>query len=379
MKTAHSNENIKFIYSSKPEMLDDFWNDCIDQKEKKQNIKNNCNNNINHNQKLKTKKNNNNFYQNTHYIPSEGRKPVTRKSNIQTYKSDKLFKQKKMPNKKFNSSKDKYLSIICDRHPSYVEELRVQEYKKMKSKKALIRCYGLYAYGLELQKTMEMNKEKNEKHKLKNAMSQCTFKPKLNKKISYLDDKIYCNRDINRLYQNNPKKILNKSVDNLYKNDKKYINKNRKNDAFTKDDDMDECTFKPKFESDPKTMEKMFKKRKNRSKEFDEFLLRYTKARDEHLIKRFKKLYRKDDSYDNSLLTITNRVCNKQYRNYLNVNNTILLFGQSINSGDYLHSSIGDFRGLTISNEIPEKKESKNSFIMGLRKNLHSFDFNENE
>ena len=108
--------------------------------------------------------------------------------------------------------------------------------------------------------------------------------------------------------------------------------------------------------------------------------MRYTKARDEYLIKRFKKMYRKDDNYDNSLITLSKRLCNKQYKNYLNVNNIIYLSGETISPNDYLHSSIADFRGLSLSNSLPnKKKEKKEDYIIGLRKNLHSLDLNDNE
>ena len=48
------------------------------------------------------------------------------------------------------------------------------------------------------------------------------------------------------------------------------------------------------------------------------------------MIKRFKKLYRKDDSYDYYLNTLTSRVGNNEYKNTLNVNNIIPLYGETI-------------------------------------------------
>ena len=110
--------------------------------------------------------------------------------------------------------------------------------------------------------------------------------------------------------------------------------------------------------------------------------MRYTKARDEYLIKRFKKLDRKDDSYDNSLISLTKRLCNEQYKNYLNVNNTISLFGETLTPNNYLHSfnnSIANFRGLSLYNEIPKQKKNKKKYIIGLRNNLRNLDLNENE
>ena len=35
MKTDSSYVDKRYIYNPKPEMLDDFWNDCIDPKDKK--------------------------------------------------------------------------------------------------------------------------------------------------------------------------------------------------------------------------------------------------------------------------------------------------------------------------------------------------------
>ena len=48
--------------------------------------------------------------------------------------------------------------------------MKEQEIKKIKSKNALIRCLGLYAYGLELQKTNKMNKENNDMKKKKDEL-----------------------------------------------------------------------------------------------------------------------------------------------------------------------------------------------------------------
>jgi hypothetical protein len=249
-----------------------------------------------------------------------------------------------------------------------MEEMKEEEVKKMKRQNAMMRCLGLYAYGLELQKSMKISKENNERKREKDDISKCTFKPKTNKKVGYLNDKI----DINRKHcQNNVKKFLNRSVDNLRKKDKKSTCK-------------EEYTFKPELVTNQKVLERMFRNRRKQNKtlsdENAEFFLRYTKARDEYLIKKFKKMYRKDENYDYSLYSLTKRLCNKQYRNYLNVNNTVLLFGETIASNDNIHSSIADFKGLSIYNEIPYQKKTKNqNYIISLRKNLHSLDLNETE
>ena len=384
MKTEALYDERKYAYNSKPE-IDEFWNDCIEQKDKKHSSnKNKQNSNM--------QKNRNQYYncyqQNQYNLHGRnGNSQKEKNSNIRTYNSVKLFNQKNNSNHNLNSSStnmlnnklsptnEKYLANLYNRHPSYVEEMKEQEYKKIKSKNALIRCLGLYAYGLELKKTMKMNKEKSDEQKIRNDMSKCTFKPKLNKKISYLDDKVISGvKGVERLYKNNNlKKFVNKSVDDIH--NKKY------HESF------EECTFKPKFESDPNAIEKLFRNKRKHNKTISdgkgnaEFILRYTKARDEYLIKRFKKMYRKDDSYDNSLISLTKRLCNKQYRNYLNVNNTILLFGETISPDNQIHSSIADFRGLTVQNEIPEQKKTSknNNYVIGLRRNLHNLDLNEEE
>ena len=392
MKTASSYVDKRYIYNPKPEMLDEFWNDCVDPKDKKlsnSSSRQTTSLNIRNNQQQKSFNNNDNMYQHNQYHPNQGRNSnskYNKKSNIRTYNSDKLFNPKNKSNSnvssqnnfynnnKMNSSTEKYLMNIYNKHPSFIEEMKEQEIKKIKSKNALIRCLGLYAYGLELQKTNKMNKENSDMKKRKDDLSLCTFKPKINKKISYLDEnKIEYGGENNRLYQNNPKKMIknkNRSVDNIHNRD---------------NNELEKCTFKPKL-NDPNAVDKIFRNRRRQNKtisddkENAEFILRYTKARDEYLIKKFKKMYRKDDSYDYSLLSLTKRLCNKQYKNYLNVNNTIYLFGESISPNNDIHSSIADFRGLSVCNTMPDqKKEKKDDYIIGLRKNLHSLDLNEND
>ena len=365
-------EDRRYIYNPRPE-IDEFWSDCIDTKDKKQSKQNSIKNqNSKNNQKSGSK---NISYTHYHHGSQE------RKQNSSFYKaktysnSNSLIKSNTTinssnhnlnKNSKLNSSLERFLTNIFNKHPSFIEEMKEEEKKKLRSRNAKLRCIGLYAYGLEFQKEMRMLKERNEEEKKINDMSKCTFKPKLNKKISYLGDKTYYEKGVSRLYKKNVKKFLNKSVDNIYKK--------KNNDEFEK------CTFKPKLESDPILMKKMFRNNSiSDQKGNPEFLLRYTKARDEYLIRRFKKMYRKEDSYDYSLLSLTKRLCNKQYKNYLNVNNTVLAFGETISPDNPIHSSIADFRGLSIQTEVPgqKKRPRVNSYIINLRKNLQSLDLNE--
>ena len=387
MKTETSNKEKKYINNiQKPDTLDDFWKDCITQKEKK--YINTSNNNSKINQKI----------QKLNIITENDNNSKNKKLNTKTYFSAKLYDPKNKPNintshhrNKIDEKNEKYLMKIYNKHPSFLEEMKNEEIKKIKSKISLNRCLGLYSYGLELQKNLKLNKENCELERKNKDKIICTFKPKINRKILYLDDKNIVEGKYNRLYNNN-KNNSNKNnneqninIDNNKKQKKPKMKSMEHARNNNKNNDFEECTFKPKFVKQPSEIEKMLKhRRKNRKsisekKENEEFILRYTKARDEYLIKRFKKLYKKDDSYDNSLLSLTKRLCNQQYKNYLNVNNTILLFGETINTSNFIHSSIADFRGLTIANTVPERKKQKIDYVVGLRKNLHSIDLNESE
>ena len=373
MKTETSEKEKRNIMNiSKPEIIDDFWKDCIDQREKKY-IKNNNN--------PKIPQNNNKLN-----IITENENQAKTLNN-KAYINSILFEPQSKSNLNMNSNRNKnkkFLMKIYNKHPSFIEEMKNQEIKKIKSKNALNRCLGLYSYGLELQKNMKLNKENSENERKKNDIKLCTFKPKINRKILYVDDKNIIKGKYNRVYNNN-----NKSSEKNLNNSKKQKGKsmeNLRNSNYMKDKkDFEECTFKPKFVKNPSQIEKILKHRRKNKKsiseirENEEFILRYTKARDEYLIRRFKKLYKKDDSYDNSLLSLTKRLCNQQYKNYLNVNNTILLFGETINTNNFIHSSIADFRGLTIANTVPEKKKKKIDYVIGLRKNLHDIDLNESD
>ena len=63
-------------------------------------------------------------------------------------------------------------------------------------------------------------------------------------------------------------------------------------------------------------MRKIFDKSNSMANEKDnaEFFIRYAKAREEYMIKKFKKLSMKDDSYDSTLLSLASRFNNKQYK-----------------------------------------------------------------
>ena len=180
MKTETSIKGKKFIYNiSKPEILDDFWKDCIEQKNKKY-LKNNTN--------AKYIQKSNNLYINIE-IENDKTNSQSKNKNIKSHSSSKLIEPKTNNNKnKINLKNEKYLIKIYKKHPSFIEEIKNEEIKKIKRKNALNRCLGLYSYGLELQKNLKLNKENNEIQKKKNDILLCPFKPKINKKILYLND-----------------------------------------------------------------------------------------------------------------------------------------------------------------------------------------------
>jgi hypothetical protein len=110
-----------------------------------------------------------------------------------------------------------------------------------------------------------------------------------------------------------------------------------------------------------------------------EFILRYTKARDEKTIKRVKKLYQKDDSYDYYLNTITSKIGNNEYKNTLNVNNMVTLYRESIPRNNYNNSHNGEFKELSYNKDTYIKPNLKNKkLIMNeIRKGLMTINLND--
>ena len=93
------------------------------------------------------------------------------------------------------------------------------------------------------------------------------------------------------------------------------------------------------------------------------FMMRYKKARDEHMIKRFKKLWVKDDSYRNSFLEMTSRDCQQNYKNYLNVNNNIELCDVGLKSNYNDNKYIFNLSAGNCSNLISKKNQNKKNNI----------------
>ena len=125
-------------------------------KDKEKKYINTSNNNSKINQKI----------QKLNIITENDNNSKNKKLNTKTYFSAKLYNPKNKPNintshnrNKIDEKNEKYLMKIYNKHPSFLEEMKNEEIKKIKSKISLNRCLGLYSYGLELQKNLKLNKE----------------------------------------------------------------------------------------------------------------------------------------------------------------------------------------------------------------------------
>ena len=193
---------------------------------------------------------------------------------------------------------------LCNKIPNLKKEETNNIMKKRKSINSLKRSLLLYQFGLDHKKAIHNTFLENKLNKEKEELKLCTWKPKISK-TNKTKGNFTQRRDRGEIISR--KNILEK------------INKK-------------ECTFRPNINA--KNSNKNLKKIFNRSKsmvlftdrENFDFMMRYKKAWDEHMIKRFKKLSVKDESYRNSFLEMTSRDCEQNYKNYLNVNNNIELY-----------------------------------------------------
>ena len=286
---------------------EDFWNDCYE----------NRNNEII------------SIYFPYYRYPHNYGRNIKNNKNVQNRKNYSMsasfsFSPKKKKNKNvLNKTVDhSYLEKIYENHPffkEYIETNRVDRELELRKKNSMIRCFGLYAYGLEIKRTKLLNEENNKKDKIKDEITKCTFRPKISDYSKSKKPRFNMGVYINKFNFKNKKKNKNKNVINIKKNnnlDYKIIksnHKNNKNMYFNSDDEghFEECTFRPKINK--KNVKKMFDKTKSlaNEKDNDQFFFRYNKARDEHMIKKIKQISSKDESYETMLLALANRI-NKQ-------------------------------------------------------------------
>ena len=358
------------------QVTEDFWRDCLDAQDSKQFSEllsytqyTNTHYYGRNNNSNKNKFNNN--YQNSINIKSQYNKRKN-KNNIKGRTHDKTIDNNN-------------LKKIYKNHPLLEENVKTNKIERdieLRKKNAMMRCLGLYAYGVEVKKQKFLNDENNKKERIKDEISPCTFRPKLckyskPKQVKY--PVYYKNRkkpkNDNNITSNGDYKIhgTNNSYDNgvTKKDNIKVKNKNK---TIVNDNEdanyLEECTFKPKITK--RNMRKIFDKSNSMANEKDnaEFFIRYAKAREEYMIKKFKKLSMKDDSYDSTLLSLASRFNNKQYKNGLND----LYDTKNQKNKKKINISINDYKDFENAKPIIDK-----DIINNLRNDLLTFDINEEE
>lgn len=336
-----------------PFKLDEFWNDCID-KQNPSSLQSKKHINTNRNKKNKNLKSLNTNTNKT------GKKINLNRTTKNTTKDESFTTVDTM----FNKYNNKYPGLFK----------KISNNKNISKKgrnNPLSKSISLYEDGMAKKKILEKNMEENNKKQIKDEMALCTFRPKISKRRRNEDGdanpfykRIY-ERDLLKIQKN---KKINKSVEVYYKNNS--INENSENENRIRR--IKKYSNRPKNNNFNKS-EFLFKEKENA-----DFILRYTKARDERMIKKFKKLYKKDESYDYYLNSLTSRIGNREYKNALNVNNIIPLYGETITRNDYIHSSIGEFKGLSYDegNHIKQNKKEKKQIMNIIRKGLLDINFN---
>ena len=356
------------------EVKEDFWNDCYENQDFKL---------IN---KLLQKKNYSNYY---------GRNNNTKKNfkNKQNYNKNNRKKANNSSNKINNKTLDNSnLSKIYKNHQILKDNIEIHKIDKdleFKRKNAMMRCLGLYAYGVEVKKAKLLNDENNKKERVKDEMSQCTFRPKIIKYSHSIQSKYnpelnYKKKNKNNIINSNGDCKINNTNTNTIengvakknvKNLKSNNNKNNINIDYEDSEDLEECTFKPKISK--KNVKKVFGKSKSLANEKDnaEFILRYTKAREEYMIKKLKKISSKDYSYDMTLFSLANRLNNKNNKN--NKNDINDAYDEKLPKNNKKRNmSMDDYKDYFV-----DKKQIniEQNIIINLRNDLLNIDLNEEE
>ena len=338
------------------EVTEDFWRDCLDMNDAQalsefMSYKKYANGRNN----LKRSKNNHKKKKNNPKYGNINNKTIENESFMKVYKNHPILKEN--------------------------VENNIDRESEMRKKNAMNRCLGLYAYGVEVKKQKLLDDENNKKEKIKDEITPCTFRPKLNKYLKSKQNKInpenYFNYNKKTKNKNNKgnsngdyRIVSSSSYDNgVNKNTIKIKNQN-KTIAHDEQDIsyMDKYTFKPKIPR--KNIKKVFGKSKSLANEKDnaEFFLRYARAREEYMIKKFKKISIKDDSYDTTLLSLANRFNNKQYKNGLNNN--------------YEIKNKKNNNRMNLSMDSPIEKKNNyidKDIISNLRNDLLTLDLNEED
>ena len=362
------------------EVTEDFWNDCYDNPNSKL---------IN---ELLQKKNYSNYYGRNNNIKKKF-------NNNQNYSINILSHHNKNNRKKGNNSSSKInnktidnpnLSKIYENHQILKDNIEIQKVDKdleLKRKNAMMRCLGLYAYGVEVKNAKLLNDENNKKERVKDEMSQCTFRPKISKYSHSIQSKYnpelnYKNKNNNNIINSNGDYKMDNTNTNTIENGvtKKNVKnlknnniKNNINNDYEDSEDLEECTFKPKINKI--NIKKVFGKSKSLANEKDnaEFILRYTKAREEYMIKKLKKISTKDYSYDMTLFSLANRLNNKNNKHGIND-----AYDEKLPKNNKKRNmSMNDYKDYSVENK--KKINIEQNIIKSLRNDLLDIDLNEEE
>ena len=308
--------------------IDEFWDDCFKEDP------------LIHNISYKSTKSNN-----------------SSESKIKNQK--RINNGKKLPEQRRRSLANIHYKKLCERIPNLFQEEQNNISKKKKINSSMKRSILLYSYGLEVQKANKSNATKNKNLKEQEELKLCTWKPKINK------------YKIKKSSKSKNRESGNKSCKNSYR---QLI------DLYIKK----ECTFKPKINENPNpSLKKIFNKSKSvalyTDRENTSFLLRYKKARDEYIIRKFKKLSEKDDSYNMTAVDLSARIRDRAYINYLNVNNNLQINDKkSKNNINYSFLSKSNYNSastplLNISS-LSSANKSKNFYLGVLKEQLRLLD-----
>jgi hypothetical protein len=212
---------------------------------------------------------------------------------------------------------NQYLEKIYKQHPLFKESFNISKIDKEKDelkKRAMIRCFGLYAYGMEFKKKKVLNDERYKKEKIIKETSTCTFRPQISsyaKSLKYSYNPYYETNRKRAKYQSNltstgqyrlttSNTIENSAIKhNLKTNNSNEYKEERRNK-------FENLTFRPMISR--RDFKKVFNKDKSLANEKAnaDYFLRIANGRKDYIFKKIKKLSYKDESYDSTLILYNN-------------------------------------------------------------------------
>lgn len=213
--------------------------------------------------------------------------------------------------KKKENVSQKLLNSFYEKHPELYQEVLEEQREEHKRRCAEARCISMYAFAIQQQNYQKALYDNNIEQKTKAELEQCTWKPNLNKTKK-------SNNTISNAARIKTRKFFVPNRKHKSKSQEKNLRR-RKSPTFckieeekVKDNDgedkenkqsqdkkdleeqaEDEYSFHPRVNSNP-NLRKMFSKSLLSNRENAEFIMRYSKARENHLFKRSYLLSSKD-------------------------------------------------------------------------------------